>query len=1714
MAIDLSDIPDAVEQKPPSSFAPDSILKNVFTKYPRLSGVNNPQTTKVIFSTPERDSRLQEIGGSDRQLEYFPPNEPGETRFPHPSPGNTVLEIYDKKLKSNPDLLEKAILGDLLHGMKNDPQYGKMRDEFKNNFTPQALAMEKRNGNDLSDSRIDEYIRGYVADDPNDEFVLDYKNGHPVYSKKQIELMDKMKAYVSGKDNQSNPEIDLSDIPDAQSSYVGGVDLSDIPDATSNPIHTPEQLERSPMQRFAAGATSLINQVPHPKFDTNFSANPVDYAPLPASPESIMNLEEAASGVKRKAQEGIGDFVSTPPPDGMSEGAGAMIQQQKALLGGVLGTAVDLAPFTPSEAALFAAIDLGLPMVGGAIAKQFPQIGEFFAKQRSIQISPETQAKVNSWITQIRLALGKQGRFSEADLNAAIKEGRIHPTDLVHMDSDIASSMNADAGAQIATSTAPQEPLSRAVASVHGQDVTYFTPGYGVKQGADGLIQASRALSEKMGVSAPALADAQVSAGKAFSEALEQGSGAIQAYDAANQAFWAGQPIQSIAAKLGVEADPKALTLALADDSGLKSAIPANLAGPQPIATPGPAKAAYQPIDVSHETIPQVGENTLKQMAQQAGADYIGTQETMEGPLAQINDPETGDTFSVPIKDISTESIAEQLKIRNDEWKRKVAAAKSGDEITYFNKKDMFGDIVPEGEKTPLNPASHSKEEEMLQHQVYDAELYPRGTGKRIPVTSLKARMVQIREDRALKIKLQAEAKGARTGFKVGFKEGRDTTKEKLNTKFEAKKSELEEDARAMKEKLTTQLKDQRSALQEDARLTKEQLIQKFREGKQRVDEVTDFIKETLPPEARGKFLTIAQKATTPEGLYKAVWKTLLERETLDRLSEIEAAEAEQEKGMAKLEEAQVKAMFKEGKQNVKDLVSFIRDTLPVDARGKFIAQIQSAENATKQYQAIWKVLLEKERIDRGELVSDIKDLREVKGAVAVDYQKRIAEILSDIDFAKPTERTMQRLTRLKDYLEKNEVPLGIQKPLLKSIERLSKKNITSMGKEDLIELRDTLDHLHKLGRLKAELKNKYNERERIANLNRLIASTQNIDPKITGNDKWDIVKNSTLHGYTDTLHLPRVADMIDGFKEYKGENAKLIKNLNNKENSAKLETQNTIASFLEKARDIKAEWTDEEQAVVALHLYLEQEAIDQVQSVISERGYPSIPKLTPEMRKLVDLIQEVAGKNTDKIRAVYEEIEGKIFEAINKYFPIKYRKDFNLVPSQAIEQHRYRTTQTPQGFTFGRKPGVELPPRTDIFSILEEAVSEQNWYIHMQPELENTKYLVRTPEYAAAAGQHGANWWKDVLDVVARRGWSATAISSPILRAARLNLQQAILGYKITTVLMQPMAIFDALAYATTRFGPQSAHKLMLEFGKTWVNPRYAREFIADSPALTLRKGGEIAIEESLADARKLHRYYRAFKEGGMKAISYADVKTAAGIEHAIYNILKEDGVENPQEEADFLMNIVSGSADVTMRPLILSRGELQRTVFAFQSFFLNRWGLLVHDIGMNGGFKSESYKKKLFAAIGLGILMAGAVAEKEARNKMYELMQGKESKGQGVLGQMLGFIPTQVPFFGNLIEAALGNFGGRSSPPTIKTIEDIFRGGKSMITGKEPATKIKGAMKSTEAAASLSLGFPGTSQIFDFAEGAVNRMSEDDKPKKRKSMKEILKAMRKRAA
>jgi hypothetical protein len=246
------------------------------------------------------------------------------------------------------------------------------------------------------------------------------------------------------------------------------------------------------------------------------------------------------------------------------------------------------------------------------------------------------------------------------------------------------------------------------------------------------------------------------------------------------------------------------------------------------------------------------------------------------------------------------------------------------------------------------------------------------------------------------------------------------------------------------------------------------------------------------------------------------------------------------------------------------------------------------------------------------------------------------------------------------------------------------------------------------------------------------------------------------------------------------------------------------------------------------------------------------------------------------------------------------------------------------------------------------------------------------------------------------------------------------------------------------------------------------------------------LAMQEEIAAATDDTLMDKASRLG-YSMIRRADMNTAAGVQKAIEEMLIGQGADDPKTEAEFIMNLTNGSSTVVQRPHILATGEGARLWFTFQSFIMNRWGIIAHDLIMSGFVKSDSYKTKMLTLVSMGVLMMAGNLEDDARKLLSELTTGKKwkDKNRGEFADGVINLLSTMPVFGSMVNAAA--MGMSSAPPAVRAADNLAQGLHKVYSGKDTTAKMKGASKATEAGLELFVGLPGTVQAFDILEGAM---------------------------
>lgn len=590
------------------------------------------------------------------------------------------------------------------------------------------------------------------------------------------------------------------------------------------------------------------------------------------------------------------------------------------------------------------------------------------------------------------------------------------------------------------------------------------------------------------------------------------------------------------------------------------------------------------------------------------------------------------------------------------------------------------------------------------------------------------------------------------------------------------------------------------------------------------------------------------------------------------------------------------------------------------------------------------------------------------------------------------------------------------------------------------------------------------------------------------------------------TLHTMRAADMIDGYRNYKGENVKYIKELSRLEAEIKNTVNDITLKFLEELKKLGyTTITEEDKIRISYFLALEQGAETQAQELLWT--YEKIlknAKPTEREKKVIDYMRKEFAKLLPQVKEIYETRTNKEFGEVENYFPLVYvDEELKLSPELYLSKRVRLTKNVKDKFTIKRKKRVRKIINTNFLEVFQQGLFNQYWYVKMQPLLDELHALVSTPQYKEAAGETFTQWWKTQIHIIANKGISNFYQLSPfgtMLRRARINVTTAILSLKASTILVQPLQVLVNMAYTVTHFGPIAALRIFTEFTKAWLNPVQALKYVKDSIALTIRKAGEVVVSEDIKSS-VIANIKDKIKELGFKAITIADVITAAGVQRALEKILIDEGLspEEARKEAEFLTATTSGSSEITLRPQMFAHGEILRTLFMLQNFALNTWGVIYHDI-IRTGLMMGGWKKKMYALVGLALMFLGSELEDKLREWLDYIIRGKKMKEESeddLLRKILLFIPRQIPLFGNAIPPY-----GTIDTPTSRMLEKVGSGAYSIFN-----KPLKGSLSIAEGVMALK-GVPGTIQVMDILEGMLEEeLKKEEKKYRKKKMKKKVK-------
>lgn len=681
-----------------------------------------------------------------------------------------------------------------------------------------------------------------------------------------------------------------------------------------------------------------------------------------------------------------------------------------------------------------------------------------------------------------------------------------------------------------------------------------------------------------------------------------------------------------------------------------------------------------------------------------------------------------------------------------------------------------------------------------------------------------------------------------------------------------------------------------------------------------------------------------------------------------------------------------------------------IVETTQIDRLNNVIRRIVRATKegyklGKKELRALYAELqyLRKQRQLRQKLVDKIQ--AEPSDAIDFFYREAIQKIQAAIDFDVTSEDKKAAKDSLRQLIERNpdkadEIPAGI-------LETLDKKDVSALSYNNLLAINQELDRLRGLGRLKSKLFKDRRTKELAAQTNTILGNLKKAKGVLV-----PAVKGIRYALRSFNLRPPRIFDMIDGGKDWKGEAYNFFYWQTNENTNA--EITNVHARQTEgmgRMRDlgITLRRLGHKRTIGDLTLTL-----DEMLSVYAGWKNPA----SQAALRYGGLAQKVKGKETyvEVTDALYGQIENALTEAekawadtiITEYaehydpmrnttirvenrdpgYEVNYTKmrrknvDYKTIEEEIKAEfelrHYFRRSGPHKGFTIARKdipPKFQSPIELGLTRIWMGEVRKQEHYINHAEHLKDMRAVAENEDFRQMVSD---KFGKPVL----------TFIDKYITKIARPDVYKALEDWeRVSSLLRRHVAIayigFRYLSIAKQlpqmmMFWAHSSIGDMLTATKdTIFHPRRSFEMALNIHPQLRHQSIEREMEEMHnVDAAGYGKALNMIGRAGMYGLFAVDRATRVIGLNAMYNKAIRDGLsptEAARKASGTILRVQEASGAKDLARLYTSH-ELLNWFTMFTNELNQIFNIATYDIPTT--WRNGHYRQAARSAIGLSAM------------------------------------------------------------------------------------------------------------------------------------------------
>jgi hypothetical protein len=421
----------------------------------------------------------------------------------------------------------------------------------------------------------------------------------------------------------------------------------------------------------------------------------------------------------------------------------------------------------------------------------------------------------------------------------------------------------------------------------------------------------------------------------------------------------------------------------------------------------------------------------------------------------------------------------------------------------------------------------------------------------------------------------------------------------------------------------------------------------------------------------------------------------------------------------------------------------------------------------------------------------------------------------------------------------------------------------------------------------------------------------------------------------------------------------------------------------------------------------------------------------------------------------------------------------------------QYRRTSSAPGSLIERKPDAVSKNLYDAHQTAMNHIDDMVRHAVTGPELKRIADLVRSDEFKAQVGEWGRSQFADWVDVLARNGGVGTRHQWANILRQNVGIMQ--LGWRVTTMALQPVALIQAMPFITWRNTGHALTSMLKGESRKWVLDNFpeVRETLVDDPAYAGYTGKN--VRDILArQAFKPISWLDGFARIQVAEAAYRDYLEKRGLPFDRNNINKD-----ARDYAQRIVRITQATSFPKDAPLALSHGNftgdvaIDRLIGQFSNYILNRWSLMKHA-GLQMGIKEKNYVAG--ARVMAYVLLSGIIeqlgregianltrmsfgegAEQERRRKKEE---EEKSLWRRIAERSAVDMLTSAPGVTNISGMLRYNSSGI---PVYDTLRRTVLEVSNIWRGKTPTRKIIGGVRAAQYIGGAS-GLP-TGQIGDLA-------------------------------